>query len=149
MNEKASQKPFDGIPYTRLAAGLQAATLMCAVDVFVSRRVLTSQSAPSATLIGAGLLGRLFCQSKRFQFLGLFPYQAAVGLIFHHGLRAVLGTLFLPETCFGAGSHLIRSSCQCRLLFGGLAQTVFRDAPIDSNVSSVQPPVYICSSLRI
>jgi len=37
-NERASQKPFDGNPYTRLAGADQAALLIWDIDVFVSRR---------------------------------------------------------------------------------------------------------------
>src|SRR5436190_634408 len=102
-------------------------------------------------LARALLVGRLFGQSKCLQFLGLFPHQAAVGLIFHHRLGALLGALFLPETCFGTGSRLIRSSsCQCLLLFGGWPSCAFRAHQINPNVSmGPATPLYICSSLTI
>jgi hypothetical protein len=48
-------------------------------------------------------------QSKRIQWLRLFTNYTAVGLIFHHCLCALFGSLFLPETYFGLGSGLIRS----------------------------------------
>src|ERR1700688_422594 len=106
-------------------------------------------------LARALLVGRLFGQSKCLQFLGLFPHQAAVGLIFHHGLGALLGALFLPETCFGTGSRLIRSSsCQCLLLFGGVALLRFpwRTESIRTSPPAGRPALYrlyICSSLTI
>ena len=107
----ASQKPFDGIPYTRLAAGKLGRK-----EHMVHRCVRFK--APHR-LTGALLVGRLLGQSKRLQSLRLFPNHSAVGLIFHHSLRAFFGTRFLSETCFGTSAGgFIRLSLQCRLLFG-------------------------------
>ena len=89
----------------------QAAPLMWAIDVFVSRRWHRST--------GTLLVGCLFGQSKRLQSRRLFTNHSAVGLIFHHRLRTLFGALFLPETRFGTRSGgLTRLSAQCRLLFG-------------------------------
>ena len=38
--KRASQKPFDGDPYTRLAGADQATDLIWDIDVFVSRRAI-------------------------------------------------------------------------------------------------------------
>src|SRR5215831_6616018 len=85
-------------------------------------------------LTGALLVGCLFGQSKRLQSLRLFTNLSDVGLIFHHSLFALFGTLFLSETCFGAGSSLIRFGCQCHLPFGdqptfaAMAQLIHRSS---------------------
>lgn len=50
----------------------------------------------------------LFRQTQRPQLRRLFANNPAVGLIFHHGLGAILGTLFLPKTRFCPGSSLAR-----------------------------------------
>jgi hypothetical protein len=71
-----------------------------------------------AQLTGALPVGCLFGQSKRPQSLRLFTSHLDVGLILHHSLCAFFCTLLLLETCFGAGSGLIRFGCQCRLLLG-------------------------------
>src|SRR6516164_3673358 len=47
----------------------------------------------------------------------LFANHSAIGLIFRRSLRAFFGAFFLPKTCFGTRTGLIRFGCQCRLLF--------------------------------
>jgi hypothetical protein len=101
---------FDGIPYTRLAAGQSGRK-----DHMAYRGV--GFKAPHR-LAGALLVGRFLGQSKRLQSLRLFANHSVVGVILRHSLRAFFGTLFLPETCFGTGPGLIRFGCQCRLPFG-------------------------------
>src|SRR6516164_4620388 len=99
-------------------------------------------------LAGPLFVGCLSGQSKRLQSLRLFTNHSAVGLIFHHSLRAFFGALFLPETCFGTRTGLIRFSCQCHLLFRRGCRSVLRWC-IQPCSSGRLPLSYLCSLLRI
>ena len=107
--ESASQKPFEGSRTRGSPIAYQAASILYGPSMCSFQGVVR--------LAGALLVGCLFGQSKRLQSLRLFTNNLGVGPIFHHCLCAVFGTLFLPDTCFGTGTGLIRSGCQCRLLF--------------------------------
>src|SRR5579862_228152 len=102
--KRASQKPFDGVPYTRLAASLIRP---------LPAYGLKTWSFQGLTLAGRrfGTFGlfvrRLFGQAKRLQLRHLLTRGLAGGLIFHHGPGALFGALFLLETRFGAGLHFI------------------------------------------
>jgi len=168
--ERASQKPFDGVPYTRLATGLQGhERLIWTKDVFVSRRIATAIGAsPMADLrftlgrlLGDEFSGkpilfvsRLFCQSKRPQPRRFFSNETAVSLIFHHRLCAFSGSFVLFKARFGASFSLARPRftrfCrQCRLLVS--AQPAESRADTSSNNDSANRPnyyTYICVERR-
>ena len=122
--KSASQKPFDGVPYTRLAAGL-----MQAGTPYMDQGCVRFKAPRPERLIVLLLLGGFFGQSKRLQLRHSLPNDLAIGLVFIHGLDAFLGALFLLETRFGAGSSLARpglagSGCQVWSPFGANQRTI-------------------------
>src|ERR1700722_14553661 len=91
----------------------KAASIICTIDVFVSRPAVTGHRR---RLTIAPLLGRFFGQAKRLQLRHSFANHFAAGLIFRHGLGAFLGALFLLETRLGAGPGIAGFGGQYPLL---------------------------------
>ena len=136
IDRRMRAKPFDGIPYTRFAVGR-------------SGRKSHMGSFQGAVLINRpGFVGCLSGQSKRLQSLRLFTNHSAVGLIFYHSLRAFFNALFLPESCLGTRTGLIRFSCQMSSpsLFGEAAE-VFAVMLVSSTalVGSATRFIYVCA----